>query len=115
MRAPAAAVPVDERSGHGPCNDADDRVRADHETGDAEADPPHVVQVDEEERDQHPVPERADEAPELEGVDGAGELRIEAAQEPWHRRTVTAPRRATHLCQVCANCVPIAAELFRPV
>jgi CubicO group peptidase (beta-lactamase class C family) len=48
------------------------------------------VEVDEEERDQHPVAERADEAARLERVDGARKAWIETAKEPEHQTTVAA-------------------------
>ena len=55
-----------------------------------ERDPAHVVEVDEREREHDPVPERVAEPAELEGLDGARQAAVEAAQPADHRGTVAA-------------------------
>src|SRR6185295_3490015 len=111
----SATVTVDERSRDGTGNDAHESVRPDHEPRRTQSDAPDVVEVDQEERDQHAVPEGADEPAYLQRLDGAGEPWIETAQEPEHGRTValapTAHRPAAE--PKCANSVPIGRRPFR--
>ena len=52
----------------GPGDQADRAVRREHEPDDAEPDAADVVQVDEQEREDDPVPERVREAAELEDL-----------------------------------------------
>ena len=52
--------------------------------GEPERDPAHVVEVDEQEREDDAVPERVDERPELEHVDGPRQTRVEAAEVRAH-------------------------------
>ena len=66
-----AAIPVEER-GDGP--------DPDRPAGGGQGDPPHVVEVDQGERDHHPGPERVDRAADLHEPDRAREVGIETAE-----------------------------------
>jgi hypothetical protein len=67
----APSEAVDEDAEHRAGDDADDGVRRDDEPDRPEPDVAYVVEVDEEEREDDAVPERVDEAADLQGRDRA--------------------------------------------
>ena len=73
--------------------DAGDELRRrrdrDSEPGGSQPEAADVVEVDDEERQHDAVPERVDDAADLEEPDVARQLRIEAAEQP-HSATVSA-------------------------
>ena len=62
----------------------------DDQPGDPEPDTPHVVEVEEQERDQQPVAEGADEPADLQQLHRPGETWVQAADVAEHRETVPA-------------------------
>ncbi len=81
----AGAEPVDERAGDQPgCQLRRSRDR-DDETGDAEPEAAHAVEVDDEERQHEAVAERVREPAELQQPDLAREARVESAEVGEHR------------------------------
>jgi hypothetical protein len=74
---PAGTQSVDERSRDQPCRQLCCRRHRDDEARDAEPKAAHVVQVDDEERQDEPVAERVHDAAELQQPHLAWELRVE--------------------------------------
>ena len=68
----------------GPRDEADGRVGAEDEPGGTEADPALVVQVDERKREDQAVPDRVQEPADLEGLNGSGQLRVQAPEVAQH-------------------------------
>jgi hypothetical protein len=89
------SVAVDQRPEDGPCDDRDDRVRSEDQPGHRETDPAHVVQVDEEERDDDAVPERVQEAADLQRRHRTREGREVRLDEPAHRGTLASAGRSS--------------------
>src|SRR6185436_19459155 len=87
------AEPVDERSGDDPSCQLRGGRRCDDESSDAEGEAAHVVQVDDEERQDEAVPERVHDAAELQQPYLARQLRIERAQPPHAESRGSSERR----------------------
>ena len=76
----ASAEAVDQRAADRTGDQPDRRVRAHDEAGHAEADPAHVVQIDEQERVREPVPEGVHERAQLQDLHVARQRRHERAR-----------------------------------
>jgi hypothetical protein len=76
---------VGERAADEAARERGRRLRGRREPGEAERDPAHVVEVDDQEREDDPVPERVQQAPELQDVDVVRQARVEAADVGAHR------------------------------
>ena len=74
------ADPVDRRAGREPDEQRGGAGRREREARLRERDPADVVEVDDDEREDDPVPERVDHAARLHEPDRAREVRIEAPQ-----------------------------------
>ena len=80
----AAADAVDEDAEDRPCEDADARVRGEHEPRRAKPEVAHVVEVDEGEREHDPVPECVAQAAELQGLHRTRQAWVQAAKPGGH-------------------------------
>jgi hypothetical protein len=78
------ADPVGERPAEEAARERRHRLDRSSEAGETERDPTHVVEIDEQEREDDAVPERVDERPELEHVDGPRQPWVEAAEIGAH-------------------------------
>ena len=79
-----AADPVDEGAGDRAGDEAHAGVGGEYEPGHAEPDPLLVVQVDEQERQHEPVPERVHQAPDLEELHCTRQARVQAREGTPH-------------------------------
>ncbi len=74
----ARPQPVGERTANEPGDEPGGGVGGDDETSDAERDPAHVVEIDDQEGPDHPVAEHVREPPGLQDPDVPRQLRIQA-------------------------------------
>ena len=72
--------PVGERPAEEAARERRRRLHGGRAAGEPERDPAHVVEVDEQEREDDAVPERVDERSELEHVDVPRQARVERAE-----------------------------------
>jgi len=79
-KGPPAAEPVDEMTADRRRDERHGGVRREHEPGDRERDPAHVVQVDERERKHDAVPERVAEPTELKRLNRPREPPVDHRQ-----------------------------------
>ena len=86
---PLASDAVDQRARDRAGHEADTGVRREDEPGDAEADPALVVQVDEQEREHEPVPERVHQPAHLKQLHRPRQPRVQAREEAQHRERVS--------------------------
>ena len=80
------ADPIGERPAKEAARECRRRLDRRRAAGEPERDPAHVVEVDEEEREDDAVPERVDERPGLKDVHVARQARVEATEVAAHRR-----------------------------
>src|SRR4029453_17359688 len=114
QRRPGADV-VDHAPGERAADDAYPEQDRDHRARGLEPDPPHVVQVDHEERDHDPVAERVCDAAGLQQPDRSRKLRLQAFKiggDGFQRGKRVLPNRET--CLGALTCCRVAPGLQPP-
>ena len=89
---PSRSESIGECAADEPRHQRRGRVGSDDESGNPERDAAHVVQVDDQERSDHPVPEHVREPARLQDPDVPRQLRIEAAEVGPHRASLARDR-----------------------